>query len=202
MTFANPDRLEFKRFRTPWLGQAYSRAGGTVETPTGVSKQLYDNAIVQEVHAVDIKKIAAGAATAGVIGLGGLGVGAGLAHADPHVTPPGPGNSDHGNGNGNGQYQWPPMVTGPGVNAGTPGNPLPPGQGFLPPPGHGGPALDARISYPDIPDWVTMPVLPPLDIPQPELPDWAVNLNLPAVWNPELNAWGVWDASAHTFVRL
>ncbi len=125
--------------------------GGTVETPTGVSKQLYDNAIVQEVHAVDIKKIAAGAATAGVIGLGGLGVGAGgLAHADPpHVTPPGgPGNSDHGNGNGNGQYQWPPMVTGPGVNAGTPGNPLPPGQGFLPPPGHGGPALDARISYP------------------------------------------------------
>ncbi|AKK29714.1 hypothetical protein [Mycobacterium sp. EPa45] len=149
---------------------------------------------------MDIKKIAAGAATAGVLGLGGLGVGAGLAQADPHGTPPNPGHSD--NGSGNGQGQWPSTITGPGVNAGTPGNPLPPGQGFLPPPGHGGPALEARITYPDIPDWVTMPVLPPLDIPQPPLPDWAVNLNLPTVWNPELNAWGVWDASSSVFVRI
>jgi hypothetical protein len=89
------------------------------------------------------------------------------------------------------------------VNAGTPGNPLPPGQGFLPPPGHGGPGFDARISYPDTPLWVTVPVLPPLGAPPlPDLPDWAVNLNLPTVWNPELNAWGVFDASTSTFVRL
>jgi hypothetical protein len=155
---------------------------------------------VQEVHAVDIKKIAAGAATAGVLGLGGLGVGAGLAQADPHVTPPTPGHSDNGNGNGNGQ--WPTTITGPGVNFGGPGNPLPPGQGFLPPPGHGGPALDARIYYPSIPDWVTNPELPSVNIPQPPLPDWAANLGLQAVFNPELNAWGVWDASASTFVRI
>lgn len=147
---------------------------------------------------MDIKKIVVGTAAAGVLGLGGLGLGAGLAQADSHMPPPNPGHSDHGNGPG----QWPTTVTGPGVNAGIPGNPLPPGQGFLPLPSHGGPALDARISYPDVPDWVAMPVLPPLDVPQPPTPEWAVNLNLPTVWNPELNAWGLWDASANTFVRL
>ncbi|KAA0104234.1 hypothetical protein [Mycolicibacterium sp. P1-5] len=148
---------------------------------------------------MDIKKIAAGAATAGVLGLGGLGVGAGLAQASPPV-PPNPGHSDNGNGNGNGHDQWPTTITGPGVNFGAPGNPLPPGQGFLPPPGHGGPALDARIFYPHIPDWVNVAV--PTDIPVPELPDWAANLGLQAVFNPELNAWGVWDAAASTFVRI
>ena len=67
-----------------------------------------------------LKKLAAQTAMAGALGAAALGLGAGLAQADPH-GPPGP-----------------PWIPGPGVNAGAPGNPLPPGQGYLPPPGHRG----------------------------------------------------------------
>ena len=150
---------------------------------------------------MDMKKLAAAAATAGLLGLGG----AAAAHADPHTPPPspsGPGNSDHNANPGNGSpTQWPATITGPGVNAGAPGNPLPPGQGFLPPPGHGGPMPQDRIPFPSTPSWVTMPVLPPLGAPpQPTLPDWATGL--PVFWDPDLAAWGVWDAQTGTFVRI
>ena len=53
---------------------------------------------------MDIKKIAAGAATAGVLGLGGLALGTGIAQADPHGPgphPPIPGQSDNADHGGN-----------------------------------------------------------------------------------------------------
>lgn len=126
------------------------------------------------------KEFAAGAATAGVLGLAAIGVGAGLAQADPPDNP------------------WPP-IPGPGVNAGEPGNPLPPGRNFLPPPGHGGPMPQDRIEFSAPPWWLDL--IPPLGIPpQPPLPDWADGLKV--VWNPEIGAWGVWDASSSVFIRL
>ncbi|KRE28501.1 hypothetical protein ASG82_07160 [Mycobacterium sp. Soil538] len=157
---------------------------------------------------MDVKKIAAGFATAGVLGLGGFGAVAGLAQADPASPPPhGPGSTDHpgdpgGNGQGTGNPgPRPTTVTGPGVNAGDPGTPLPPGLGYLPPPGHGGPMPQDRIAFPEAPSWVTTPVTPPEGTPPaPELPDWAEGL--PVVWNPDLGVWGVWDSSTGTFVRL
>ena len=151
---------------------------------------------------MDMKKIAAGAATAGLLGMGGLGIGAGTALADPPSPKPNPGNSDgNGNGNGNGNPAPPPAITGPGVNVGQPGNPAPPGLGYLPPPGHGGPMPQDRIYLPEVPGWVVTPVAPPVGAPVlPELPDWADGWTV--IWNPELNAWGVWDAEASVFVRL
>lgn len=167
---------------------------------------------------MDIRKIAAGAATAGLLGMGGLGLGAGIALADPPSPNPGngsgnagngngnPGNGNQGNGNpGNGNQGddtvRPPWVTGPGVNVGEPGNPAPPGLNYLPPPGHGGPMPQDRIFLPEVPGWVLTPVVAPEWAPPlPELPDWADDLTV--VWNPELNAWGVWDAEANLFVRL
>lgn len=141
-----------------------------------------------------MKTFAAGFATAGVLGLGGLGVAAGPAQADPHTPPPHPTNPGNSDSSGT-------TTTGPGVNAGVPGNPLPPGQGYLPPPGHGGPMPQDRISFPAPPSWVTMPVMPPMGAPpQPELPDWAAGL--PLTWDPDLSAWGVWDAQTNVFVRL
>jgi hypothetical protein len=129
-----------------------------------------------------LKEFAAGAATAGVLGLAAVGVGAGLAQADPPDNP------------------WPP-IPGPGVNAGEPGNPLPPGRNFLPPPGHGGPMPQERIEFLTPPPWVLVPVLPPLGTPPaPALPDWADGL--PVFWNPDLGAWGVWDASSGVFIRI
>jgi hypothetical protein len=155
-----------------------------------------------------MKKFAAGLATAGLLGMGGLGVGLGIAQADPHTPPPNPGNSDHGSndggqGNGRGNVgDLPDTVTGPGVNAGAPGNPLPPGHGFLPPPGHGGPMPQDILRLPDVPDWVTTPITPPEGAPPvpTELPDWAAGLN--PIWDPDLNAWGVWIPDTNTFVRL
>lgn len=149
---------------------------------------------------MNTKKLAAGIATAGMLGMGGLGLGAGLALADPPGPKPNPGNSDR-NGNGNGVPGLPSVIPGPGVNAGLPGNPLPPGLGYLPPPGHGGPMPQDRILLPEVPGWVVNPVLPPVGAPPlPALPNWAEGLTI--VWNPELNAWGVWDAEASLFVRL
>ncbi|CDO11053.1 hypothetical protein C1S82_12195 [Mycolicibacterium cosmeticum] len=151
---------------------------------------------------MQMKTFAAGIATAGLLGLGGLGVG--LAQADPHTPPPSPtspGNSDNSGGADRTQAPRPTTVTGPGVNAGEPGTPLPPGQGYLPPPGHGGPLPQDRISFPAAPAWVTTPVTPPTDAPaQPELPDWATGMTI--VWNPDLGTWGVWDDEMNTFVRL
>lgn len=135
-----------------------------------------------------LKKIAARAVATSALGLAGLGVGAGLAHADPIgpiPTPPFP----------------TPGVTGPGVNAGAPGNPLPPGHGYLPPPGHGGPLPQDRIPFTATPAWVVVPVVPPMGTPPaPPLPDWAAGLQV--VWDPDLGAWGVWDAQGSAFVRL
>jgi hypothetical protein len=154
---------------------------------------------------MDVKKLAAGAATVSLLGLGGLGAAAGLAQADPQKPNPGnPGHSDTNPGNSGdrgGPHGAPPAVTGPGVNAGVPGNPLPPGLGYLPPPGHGGPMPQDRVEYPEVPVWVITPVLPPVDAPlQPELPDWADGFTI--VWNPDLSVWGVWDPTGNVFVRL
>ncbi|BBZ53056.1 hypothetical protein [Mycolicibacterium phocaicum] len=134
-----------------------------------------------------LKKTAARAVATSMLGLAGLGVGAGLAQADPHTPMPPP----------------PPVpgMTGPGVNAGTPGNPLPPGHGYLPPPGHGGPMPQDRIPFTATPSWVLVPVVPPMGTPPaPALPDWATGMQV--VWNPDLGAWGVWDMQGSAFIRL
>lgn len=67
---------------------------------------------------MDFKRFFAGAAMAGALGSAALGIGAGMAQADPH----GP--------------NIPGCVGGPGVNCNGPGTPLPPGQRGFPPPGH------------------------------------------------------------------
>lgn len=153
---------------------------------------------------MDLKKTTAGIATAGLLGLGGLGVAAGFAQADPPAPrPDNPGNSDNpGTPGGNGNPgPRPDTVTGPGVNAGDPGTPLPPGLGYLPPPGHDGPMPQDVIQLPEVPAWVTTPVVPPEDAPPlPEAPEWAVDL--PIVWNPDLAVWGVWNEDTGIFVRL
>jgi hypothetical protein len=105
-------------------------------------------------------KTAAKTALAGALGFAAIGLGAGLAQAEPPFPPPPP----------------PPIPGpdfGPGANVGAPGNPLPPGQGYLPP-GHRD-------------DFVVVPVWAP---PAPPPPWWAPWL--PVVWNTELNGWGVW----------
>jgi hypothetical protein len=146
---------------------------------------------------MDMKKLTASVATAGLLGFGGLGMAAGLAQADP---PANPGNSN-GQGDGNGNAPRPAPITGPGVNAGDPGNPLPPGLGYLPPPGHGGPLPQNTFVLGEAPSWVITPVLPPEGAPlQPELPEWAAGLSV--VWNPDLQAWGVWNDDTGVFVRL
>ena len=134
-----------------------------------------------------LKKAAAHAIATSMLGLAGLGVGAGLAQADPHTPTPPP----------------PPVpgMTGPGLNIGTPGNPLPPRQGYLPPPGHGGPMPQDRIPFTAAPSWVQVPVAPPMGTPPaPPLPDWATGMQ--TVWDPDLGAWGVWDMRTCTFIRL
>lgn len=69
-----------------------------------------------------LNKFAATAAMAGALGSAALGIGAGLAQADPNgPNPPGP---------------VPGCTGGPGVNCNGPGTPLPPGQRGFPPPGH------------------------------------------------------------------
>jgi hypothetical protein len=149
---------------------------------------------------MDVRKFAAGVATAGLLGLGGLGVGMGLAYADPHPPSPAP-SVPGGSDNSNSPAPRPTTVTGPGVNADAPGNPLPPGLGYLPPPGHGGPMPQDRITFGTVPSWITAPVSPPVDAPpQPELPDWATGMTV--VWNPDLGVWGVWDAGTGSFIRL
>jgi len=105
---------------------------------------------------MNLKKLAGTAALAAALAGVALGAGAGAAAADPKW--PGP----------------PPWIPGPGVNVGAPGNPFPPGQRGLPPPGHRD-------------DFVVVPVWAP---PAPPPPFWAPWL--PVVWNAEFNAWGVY----------
>lgn len=134
-----------------------------------------------------LKKTAARTVATSMLGLAGLGVGAGLAQADPYSpmpSPPSPG-----------------VTTGPDANAGTPGNPLPAGHGFLPPPGHGGPLPQDRVPFTATPAWVQAPVTPPTGTPPaPSAPDWATGM--PVVWDPELSAWGVWDTQGSAFIRI
>ncbi|MBB3602110.1 hypothetical protein FHT40_001743 [Mycolicibacterium sp. BK556] len=103
-----------------------------------------------------LMKIAAKSAVAAAIGAGVLGAGAGVAQADPH---------------------WPwPQPPGPGVNVGGPGNPLPPGQDGLPPPGH---------------RWTPVSIgVPPIWAPPaPPPPPWAPFA--PVVWNADAQIWGI-----------
>ncbi|EHB58222.1 hypothetical protein MycrhDRAFT_0658 [Mycolicibacterium rhodesiae JS60] len=105
-----------------------------------------------------IMHMAAKTAVAAAIGAGVLGAGAGVAQADPH---------------------WPwPQPPGPGVNVGGPGNPLPPGQDGLPPPGHRWMPVNV--------DNVIPPVWAP---PAPPPPPWAPFA--PVVWNAQAQVWGV-----------
>jgi hypothetical protein len=126
---------------------------------------------------MNLKKIAAKAGVAGALSFAALGVGAGLAHADP---PP-----------------WPV----PGV-PGNPGHPLPPGQGFRP-----GYDRDWGIYPVDRDDWrgrwVNAPWgdgSPPWGWGAPPRPDWGGPLPPPGgIWNGgPINYWGynetpVWD---------
>lgn len=111
-----------------------------------------------------LKRTAAKATLVGALSIAAAGFGAGLAHADPPFPTPPP-------------WPVPAPDNGPGVNVGAPGNPLPPGRGFMPPPGHGGPMPQDAV----VPMWAP---------PAPPPPFWAPWL--PVVWNTELNAWGVW----------
>ena len=107
-----------------------------------------------------LKQTAAKATLAGALSIAAAGFGAALAQAEPPFPPPPP-------------PPIPGLDFGPGANVGGPGNPLPPGQGYLPPPGH----RDDLV----VPTWAP---------PAPPPPFWAPWL--PVVWNTELNAWGVW----------
>ena len=132
-----------------------------------------------------LNKIAATAAMAGALGSAALGVGAGLAQADPNgPNVPGPGvpgpNVPGQNAPGRNVPGQVPGAPGqpicnpsPGVNCNGPGSPLPPGQGGIaPPPGHyndpGQYGLPATWTPPDSPPG-----------------------NYPVVFNPSANAWGV-----------
>jgi hypothetical protein len=130
---------------------------------------------------MNLNKFAATAVLAGALGSAGLGIGAGLAQADPQIPGPGPNvpGPDVPGPNGPG-HQWPghqgpglPICNGgPGVNCNGPGTPLPPGHGGLvPPPGH----YNDPVGY-------GLPAVwgPDLDGPQ-----------FPVVFNPDVNQWGV-----------
>ncbi|BBY10138.1 hypothetical protein MMARJ_08780 [Mycobacterium marseillense] len=129
-----------------------------------------------------LNRIAASAAIAGALTSGALGVGAGLAQADPNgpnVPGPVPGPNVPGPGPVPGQNVPGPMPgqgvpicnAGPGVNCTAPGTPLPPGQNGFPPPGH----YNDPIGYGLPARW--MPPGQPGDY--------------PVVFNPGVNQWGV-----------
>ncbi len=123
---------------------------------------------------MNLNKFAATAAMAGALGSAALGIGAGLAQADPNgPNVPGP-NVPGPNVPGPGQVPGPAVPVcngGPGVNCNGPGAPLPPGQRGAPPPGHyndpGGYGYPARWTPPGQPG------------------------DYPVVFNPAANAWGV-----------
>jgi hypothetical protein len=131
-----------------------------------------------------LNKITATAAMAGGLGAAALGIGAGLAQADPGPNVPGPGPNVPGPNvpgpNMPGPAQGPyvpgqPICNGgPGVNCNGPGSPLPPGQNGAPPPGH----YNDPGSYGLPATWV-----PPVGDPD--------GTQLPVVYNPDLGQWGV-----------
>jgi hypothetical protein len=157
---------------------------------------------------MNLKKLAAQAGIAGALGFGALGLGTGLAHAEPPVPPQPPA----------------PVV---------PGNPAPPGLNYMQPPGHGGPMPDRddiRGPVPADPDdfhrgpvptdrddthgmWHNAPwggQAPPWGWGRPPRPDfddsrlpppgapwnagpinyWGYQAN--PVWDPGFNQWGFW----------
>lgn len=131
---------------------------------------------------MNLNKIAATAAMTGALGSAALGIGAGLAQADPDGNGPGPnvpgpnvpGPNMPGPDVQNGQGPAPGMPIcngGPGVNCNAPGTPLPPGQRGAPPPGH----YNDPIGYGLPARW--MPPGQPGEY--------------PVVFNPGMNAWGV-----------
>lgn len=126
---------------------------------------------------VRLNKIAASAAIAGALGSAALGIGAGMAQADPQgPNVPGPnvpGPNVPGQGpNVPGPVPGQPICNGgPGVNCNGPGTPLPPGQRGFPPPGH----YNDPIGYGLPARW--MPPGQPGDY--------------PVVFNPAVNQWGV-----------
>jgi hypothetical protein len=127
-----------------------------------------------------LNRIAASAAIAGALTSGALGLGAGLAQADPNgpnVPGPVPGPNVPGpnvpDRDGPGPYVpgQPICNGGPGVNCNGPGTPLPPGQRGFPPPGH----YNDPIGY----------GLPARGMPPGQPVDY------PVVFNPAVNQWGV-----------
>ena len=116
---------------------------------------------------MNIAHITAKAAVAAGLSASALGIGAGMAHAD----------------------DWPWPLPGPGVNVGHPGNPLPPGQDGLPPPGHRNWQQIDGYDYGAPPNWAPLRPLPP---------PWAPLA--PVVWNGDIQVWGVWLGGA--FIAL
>jgi hypothetical protein len=120
-----------------------------------------------------LKKIAAGTALAGALGFGALGVGAGLAQADPPWPPgpnvPGPG-WDHDNG-WRGDHDWRANHDWRADRGDWDGVPADWNNFWGPPP------------------WASVP---------PPAPIWAPGLAV--VWNPDVGGWGVWNSGI--FIQL
>jgi hypothetical protein len=137
---------------------------------------------------MNLNKIAATTAMAAGLGSAALGIGAGLAQADPNgpnIPGPVPGPNIPGPNVPGGDRDLPgpgQVVPGlpicnpgaPGVNCNAPGSPLPPGQNGFPPPGHYNDP--GRYGIPAT--WV-----PPVGDPD--------GTQLPVVFNPDLGQWGV-----------
>jgi hypothetical protein len=127
-----------------------------------------------------LNKIAATAAMAAGLGSAALGIGAGLAQADPGgghgpggPNVPGPNVPGQGHEPGPGWVPGQPICNGgPGVNCNGPGTPLPPGQRGFPPPGH----YNDPVGYGLPPVW---------HHPQ------GFDGDYPIVFNPEFGQWGV-----------
>jgi hypothetical protein len=118
---------------------------------------------VDKEFTVNVKKIAATAGITGALGLGALGVGAGLAQADNGnlwPQPPGPGSHDWDNRGWDGRDWHGDQSAGWRWDR----------DGWRPDFDRGG-----------VPDWAPS---------APEAPDWAPGA--PVVWNPDLAHWGVW----------
>lgn len=126
---------------------------------------------------MNVTRIAAAAAMAGALGLGVVGIGSGVAQADPHGPGPFP--------------PIPPIPGPPGHNPYGPpgqvmkGNPVVPGLTGVPP-GHWNDPAWAGLPVVWAPaDWIQ------LGIPGPQ----------PVVFNAELNVWGIWWNSQFIALR-
>ncbi|MEE6177405.1 hypothetical protein [Mycobacterium sp. 050134] len=131
-----------------------------------------------------LNKMAATAAMAGALGSAALGIGAGIAQADPNGPGPGgpnvPGPNVPGP-NGPGQQPGPGYVPicnpgAPGVNCTRPGTPLPPGQHGTPPPGQ----YNDPQGYGLPATWVNPPNYPVGEYPiffNPDVGQWGATIN-------------------------